>query len=158
MDWRAVKINNKWEISLDFCMKKINKFLDLIKKEKNFHQLKILTLIFFFFFSRMTAYFGFLEKCEPKSGDVVLVTGAAGAVGSVVGQIAKIKVNYLQTKEKSIIYHQFPSQKLLSVEITRMNFYKIGIISLYRYWNQLSSKLSKVVQISESRQNTRIIQ
>ncbi|WFL77688.1 NADP-dependent oxidoreductase [Altererythrobacter arenosus] len=39
----------------------------------------------------MTAYFGFLEVCEPKEGDTVLVTGAAGAVGSLVGQLAKIK-------------------------------------------------------------------
>jgi len=39
----------------------------------------------------MTAYFGFLDVCEPKDGDTVLVTGAAGAVGSLVGQIAKIK-------------------------------------------------------------------
>jgi len=39
----------------------------------------------------MTAYFGTLEVCRPNPGDVVLVTGAAGAVGSLVGQIAKIK-------------------------------------------------------------------
>lgn len=39
----------------------------------------------------MTAYFGLLEVCEPKAGDTVLVTGAAGAVGSLVGQIARIK-------------------------------------------------------------------
>ena len=39
----------------------------------------------------MTAYFGLLEVCEPKPGDTVLVTGAAGAVGSLVGQIAKIQ-------------------------------------------------------------------
>nr|CAD7259422.1 unnamed protein product [Timema shepardi] len=38
-----------------------------------------------------TAYFGFLEICKPKPGEVVVVTGAAGAVGSIVGQIAKIK-------------------------------------------------------------------
>lgn len=38
-----------------------------------------------------TAYFGFLELCQPKEGEVVVVTGAAGAVGSLVGQIAKIK-------------------------------------------------------------------
>ncbi|WP_295528472.1 NADP-dependent oxidoreductase [Novosphingobium sp. Chol11] len=37
----------------------------------------------------MTAYFGYLEVCKPNPGDVVLVTGAAGAVGSLVGQIAK---------------------------------------------------------------------
>jgi NADPH-dependent curcumin reductase CurA len=39
----------------------------------------------------MTAYFGFLEICQPKAGDTVVVSGAAGAVGSLVGQIAKIK-------------------------------------------------------------------
>ena len=38
----------------------------------------------------MTAYFGLFEVCEPKPGDTVLVTGAAGAVGSIVGQLAKI--------------------------------------------------------------------
>lgn len=39
----------------------------------------------------MTAYFGILEVGKIKEGDRVLVSGAAGAVGSVVGQIAKIK-------------------------------------------------------------------
>lgn len=39
----------------------------------------------------MTAYFGFLEICHPKAGETVVVSGAAGAVGSLVGQIARIK-------------------------------------------------------------------
>ncbi|XP_045448426.1 prostaglandin reductase 1-like [Melitaea cinxia] len=39
----------------------------------------------------IAAYYGFLEICQPKAGETVVVTGAAGAVGSVVGQIAKIK-------------------------------------------------------------------
>ena len=39
----------------------------------------------------LTAYFGLLEIGQPKEGETVLVSGAAGAVGSVVGQIAKIK-------------------------------------------------------------------
>ena len=39
----------------------------------------------------MTAYFGLLEVGKPQAGETVLVTGAAGAVGSLVGQIAKIK-------------------------------------------------------------------
>ena len=39
----------------------------------------------------MTAYFGLLETGQPQPGDTVVVSGAAGAVGSVVGQIAKIK-------------------------------------------------------------------
>lgn len=39
----------------------------------------------------MTAYFGILEVGKIKEGETVLVSGAAGAVGAVVGQIAKIK-------------------------------------------------------------------
>jgi len=39
----------------------------------------------------VTAYFGFLDICQPKPGETVVVSGAAGAVGSLVGQIAKIK-------------------------------------------------------------------
>jgi NADPH-dependent curcumin reductase CurA len=39
----------------------------------------------------MTAYFGLLEVGKPQPGQTVVVSGAAGAVGMVVGQIAKIK-------------------------------------------------------------------
>jgi len=39
----------------------------------------------------LTAYFGLLEAGRPQAGETVLVSGAAGGVGSVVGQIAKIK-------------------------------------------------------------------
>jgi NADPH-dependent curcumin reductase CurA len=38
-----------------------------------------------------TAYFGLLEVGQPKPGETVVVSAASGAVGSVVGQIAKIK-------------------------------------------------------------------
>ncbi|XP_067683335.1 prostaglandin reductase 1-like [Haliotis asinina] len=52
----------------------------------------------------MTSYFGFLELCQPKAGDIVVVNGAAGAVGSAVGQIAKIKgckvIGFAGSKEK----------------------------------------------------------
>ena len=39
----------------------------------------------------LTAYFGLLDIGKPQSGETVVVSGAAGAVGMVVGQIAKIK-------------------------------------------------------------------
>jgi NADPH-dependent curcumin reductase CurA len=39
----------------------------------------------------LTAYFGLLEVGQAKAGDTVVVSGAAGATGMVVGQIAKIK-------------------------------------------------------------------
>jgi len=39
----------------------------------------------------MTAYFGLLEIGQPKPGETVVVSGAAGAVGQTVGQVARIK-------------------------------------------------------------------
>lgn len=39
----------------------------------------------------LTAYFGLLDVGHPKPGETVLVSAAAGAVGSIVGQIAKIQ-------------------------------------------------------------------
>lgn len=51
-----------------------------------------------------SAYFGLLELCQPKSGETVVVTGAAGAVGSLVGQIAKLNgcrvIGFAGTDEK----------------------------------------------------------
>lgn len=38
-----------------------------------------------------TAFFGLLDICQPMAGETVVVTTAAGSVGSLVGQIAKIK-------------------------------------------------------------------
>ena len=38
-----------------------------------------------------TAWVGLLEHCQPKVGETVAVTAASGAVGSVVGQLAKLQ-------------------------------------------------------------------
>ena len=43
----------------------------------------------------LTAYFGLLDIGKPKAGETVVVSGAAGAVGSIVGQIAKDKGAYV---------------------------------------------------------------
>ena len=42
-------------------------------------------------FTGLTAYFGLLDICNPRPGETVVVSGAAGAVGMVAAQIAKIK-------------------------------------------------------------------
>jgi NADPH-dependent curcumin reductase CurA len=39
----------------------------------------------------MTAYFGLLDICKPQPGETVAISAAAGAVGSLAGQIAKLK-------------------------------------------------------------------
>ncbi|MBC7464504.1 MAG: NADP-dependent oxidoreductase [Bdellovibrio sp.] len=53
----------------------------------------------------LTAYFGLLKIGQPKAGETVIISGAAGAVGCVVGQIAKIKgckvVGIVGTNEKA---------------------------------------------------------
>ena len=38
----------------------------------------------------LTAYFGLLDICAPKAGETIVISAAAGAVGSIVGQIAKL--------------------------------------------------------------------
>ena len=52
----------------------------------------------------MTAYFGLLDVLKPKENETIVVSGAAGAVGSLVSQIAKIKgcrvIGIAGTKEK----------------------------------------------------------
>lgn len=52
---------------------------------------------------RATAYFG-LKRCDPKPNEILCVTAAAGAVGSVVGQLAKLQglkvIGFVGSEEK----------------------------------------------------------
>jgi len=54
----------------------------------NFNQLNNAKNILNYYFSN-TALFGFLNICDPKPGETVVISAAAGAVGIHVGQIAK---------------------------------------------------------------------
>ncbi len=83
-----------------------------------------------------TAWFGLMEAGRPRPGDTVVVSGAAGAVGSLVAQFAKRagcrvigiaggakKCAFLIDKLKldaAIDYQQFPNQESMSAEILRV--------------------------------------
>lgn len=78
----------------DYCIINANvstSSVDIVYKAPNLSGLSLSLAIGAVGMPGATAYFGFLEICQPKSGETVVVTGAAGAVGSLVGQIAKIK-------------------------------------------------------------------
>ena len=54
--------------------------------------------------SGLTAYFAMFDECKPQPGQTVLVTGAAGAVGSIAGQLARLAgartIGLTSTEEK----------------------------------------------------------
>merc|ERR550532_724298 len=72
-----------------------------------------------------TAYFGLLELCNPQPGETVVVSGAAGAVGSLVGQIAKIKgcrvIGYAGTDDKCEWLKQIGFDEAF-------NYKKVGVV------------------------------
>lgn len=56
-----------------------------------------------------TAYAGFHEVCLPKKGDLVFVSAASGAVGQIVGQLAKLHGCYVVgsagSKQKVVLFN-----------------------------------------------------
>ena len=70
-----------------------------------------------------TAYFGTREVLEPRAGDTVVVSAAAGAVGSVVGQLAKLQgarvVGFAGSDEKcEIVEEEFGFDACINYEAT----------------------------------------
>jgi NADPH-dependent curcumin reductase CurA len=89
----------------------------------------------------LTAYVGLLDIGQPKEGETVFVSGAAGAVGSIVGQIAKLKgcrvIGSAGSKEKvawlrelgfdaAFDYKQTPPREGLSGEAVDVYFDNVG--------------------------------
>ena len=69
---------------------------DIIASEKNIHQVDIKIVPAGYYLgilgmTGLTAYFGIMHIGKPKATDTVVISGAAGAVGIVAGQIAKIQ-------------------------------------------------------------------
>ncbi len=72
----------------------------------------------------LTAYFGLLYICKPKEGETVVVSGAAGAVGIVVGQIAKIHgckvIGIAGTDEKAAaLKNEFGFDEVINYKTTK---------------------------------------
>ncbi|WP_066838206.1 NADP-dependent oxidoreductase [Rufibacter ruber] len=72
----------------------------------------------------LTAYFGLLDIGQPKEGETVVVSGAAGAVGMVVGQIAKLKgcrvVGLAGSDEKAeLLKKEFGYDEVINYKITQ---------------------------------------
>ncbi len=72
----------------------------------------------------LTAYFGLLDIGQPKEGETVVVSGAAGAVGTVVGQIAKLKgcrvVGLAGTDEKAAsLKEEFGYDEVINYKTTQ---------------------------------------
>jgi hypothetical protein len=76
----------------------------------------------------LTAYFGLMDICKPKAGETIVVSGAAGAVGMVVGQIAKLQgcrvVGIAGTDEKAkTLLDDFGFDQVINYKTTT-NIYK----------------------------------
>ena len=75
----------------------------------------------------MTAYFGLLEVGQPQVGETVVVSGAAGAVGQTVGQVARIKGGSVRDglkahcPEGADVYFDNVGGDILDVVLTRIN-------------------------------------
>ena len=70
----------------------------------------------------VTAYTGLLNIGQPKKGETVVVAAASGAVGSVVGQVAKIKGTRKQLELRGLRKSADLSQRnsaLMLVSITK---------------------------------------
>lgn len=74
----------------------------------------------------LTAYFGITDICNPKKGETVVISAAAGAVGSIAGQIAKIRrcrvVGIAGSDEKiKMLKEKFGFDEVINYKTANMN-------------------------------------
>ncbi|XP_039453376.1 prostaglandin reductase 1-like [Culex pipiens pallens] len=99
-----------------------------------------------------SAYFGFLEICRPKEGETVVVSGAAGAVGSLVGQIGKIKgcrvVGIAGTDEKCAWLRELGFDEAINYKTADIEA-ELGVAApegVDCYFDNVGGKISEIVR------------
>lgn len=111
----------------------------------------------------LTAFFGLLEICKPKAGETGVVSGAAGAVGMVVGQLAKIQgcriVGITGSDEKgSLLKSEFEFDEVINYKTTpdlREALGKACPMGIHFYFDNVGGEISDAV-ISHINTNARI--
>ena len=102
----------------------------------------------------MTAYFGLFEVCKPVPGDNVVVSAASGAVGQLVGQLAKIAgCNVIgiagNDKKCGYIKENLKTNDILHIESDKSRFWEENSLAVYYKefkLGYLNSSINKVVQ------------
>lgn len=100
----------------------------------------------------ITAYFGLLDIAKPKSGETVVVSGAAGAVGTVVGQLAKLKGCYVvgiagSNEKKEFLEKEIGFDKVINYNATsniKEDLLKVCPKGIDIYFDNVGGEISDV--------------
>ena len=101
----------------------------------------------------LTAYFGITEICKPLKGDTVVVSGAAGAVGIVAGQIAKLQgarvIGIAGSDEKcNLIKEQFGYDEAINYKTTKSMRKDLAILcpdGVDAYFDNVGGEITEAV-------------
>ena len=112
----------------------------------------------------LTAYFGLMDIGKPKVGETIVVSGAAGAVGTIVGQIGKIKgckvIGIAGTDEKvNLLKSKFGFDDGINYKTTENIRSKIGKIApegVDIYFDNVGGEISDAVMDNIAR-NARVV-
>jgi NADPH-dependent curcumin reductase CurA len=101
----------------------------------------------------LTAYFGMMEICKPVKGDTVVISGAAGAVGIVAGQIAKLQgarvIGIAGSDEKcSLLKDQFGYDEAINYKTTKSMRKDLAILcpdGVDAYFDNVGGEITEAV-------------